>query len=97
MKKKRIGIYMNEESYYQIKAKAAQARTNLSEFCLTLVLKGRIESHYSSEEISLMRKLAGISNNVNQISRALNGKNGSQTIIALANDILEKIRAILPK
>lgn len=58
--------------YYALLAKAKEARTNKSEFIRECLDKGFVKERLSAEHFDLIRKLSGMANNLNQITRKIN-------------------------
>lgn len=68
LRNKFVGVRFTAEEYRAVKEKAAEARFLLSDFLRQAALKVTINSRLSDEEISFVRQLAGMANNLNQIA-----------------------------
>ncbi len=99
MKEKRdcsdIHIITDASVKFKIKADAAAARLSISEYCLNMIRKGKVESPISKEELKLLRDIANVGNNLNQISKKLNQLNSDKITLAVAQQSIQKINEIL--
>ncbi|WP_422358589.1 plasmid mobilization protein [Reichenbachiella sp.] len=91
-KEKKITVSCTRMDFILLKNAAQKTSLSLSEFLLNSGLGHPIEAKFSNEEVVLFRKLANMSNSLNQIARRLN--NGETLKIRCLND-LEKVTQIL--
>jgi hypothetical protein len=85
-----IGVKMDTHEYYTLKAKAREAGISLSECVRQSVLGSVIRQRLNTEMYSLIRKLCGMANNLNQIARKANAQgyhNAQRENIQLASSI----------
>jgi hypothetical protein len=67
LRNKFVGVRFTAEEYRAVKKKAAEARFLVSDFLRQAALKVTINSRLSDEEMSFVRQLTGMANNLNQI------------------------------
>ena len=67
-----IGVKMDTQEYYTLKAKAREAGISISECVRQSVLGSVIKQRLTPETNTLIRKLCGMANNLNQIARKAN-------------------------
>lgn len=64
-----INLKLTEASYNFIKEKAGKLGLTPTQYAREMTLKGSVKNRFSLEELDLMRKLAGMANNLNQIPK----------------------------
>ncbi|MDP2338815.1 MAG: plasmid mobilization relaxosome protein MobC [Bacteroidota bacterium] len=69
-----IGVKMDTQEYYTLKAKAREAGISISECVRQSVLGSVIRQRLTPEMHDLIRKLCGMANNLNQIARKANAQ-----------------------
>jgi hypothetical protein len=69
-----IGVKMDTQEYYTLKAKAREADISISECVRQSVLGSAIKQRLNTEMYSLIRKFCGMANNLNQIARKANAQ-----------------------
>lgn len=69
-----IGVKMDTQEYYTLKAKAREAGISISECVRQSVLGSVIKQRLTPETHNLIRKLCGMANNLNQIARKANAQ-----------------------
>ena len=67
-----INLKLTKDDYTTIQKRAEKFSLSPTQYARIMTLKGVIKSRFTIEELDLMRKIAGISNNLNQIARGLN-------------------------
>lgn len=67
-----INLKLTESDFNSIKDKAEKLGMKATRYAREIVLKGRVKSRFTLEELDLMRKLSGIANNLNQIAKKAN-------------------------
>lgn len=85
-----VGVKMDTQEYYTLKAKAREAGISISECVRQSVLGSAIKQRLTPETHDLIRKLCGMSNNLNQIARKANAQgyqNAQSENIQLASSI----------
>ena len=65
-------VKVNTEEYFAVKEKAKATGVTLTEFIRQCVLSGGVIARVTPEQMSLIRDLAGMGNNVNQLARQAN-------------------------
>ena len=69
-KSKTIGVCFSEPELYAIRHRAQKARLPLSVYCHDAVLMGEIKEPLKKEELDVLRSLAGMGNNLNQLTES---------------------------
>lgn len=72
LRTKRIVAYFDEENAGNIKAYCESCGMKVSSFIYEMTLKGKVVSPISEEDAANMRRIAGMANNVNQLSHKAN-------------------------
>lgn len=67
-----INLKLTEADFNIIREKAEKLGMKATQYVREMVLKGSVKSRFTLEELDLMRKLAGIANNLNQIAKKAN-------------------------
>lgn len=67
-----INLKLTEDDYKTVKEKAEKLGMKATQYAREMTLKGGIKSRFTLEELDLIRKLAGMANNLNQIARKAN-------------------------
>lgn len=67
-----INLKLTEEGFNSVKEKAKKLGMKPTVYAREMTLKGDVKSRFTVEELDLMRKLAGIANNLNQIAKHTN-------------------------
>jgi Bacterial mobilisation protein (MobC). len=67
-----INLKLTEEDFKKVKEKAEKLGMKATQYAREMTLKGGVKSRFTLEELDLMRKLAGIANNMNQLARKAN-------------------------
>lgn len=96
--KKKLSVSINlklmEEDYNIIKEKAEKLGMKATQYAREMNLKGTIKSRFTLEELDLIRKLAGMANNMNQVARQAN-KSGFSNSAVEAATIANEIKKLL--
>ena len=93
-KKYRITVKLNTQDYYTLKGKAKSAGVPMSEFVRKVLDKGNVIERLTVEQADFIRKLCGMANNLNQLSRHANAE-GFHAIAHFHKIIIGKIDEIL--
>jgi hypothetical protein len=87
-----VKVYFDEQSYRKLLNKRRRTGMSLSTLVYELAVNGYVKEPITKEEISLLRSLAGMANNLNQLAREAHIHHFSQVenrVLHLANDIDE--------
>ncbi len=85
-----INLKLTAKDYNSVKEKAEKLGMTPTEYARELTLKGSIKSRFTLEELDLMRKLAGMANNLNQVARQANKtgfSNSAMEVIIISEEI----------
>ncbi|MDR2935966.1 MAG: MobC family plasmid mobilization relaxosome protein [Rikenellaceae bacterium] len=89
-----INLKLTEDDYKAIAQKAADIGMKPTQYARQMVLNGKIKPRYTKEELDLRRKIAGMANNLNQITRKANAGGFDNVGWALI-DLWEDLRKLL--
>lgn len=95
-KSKTIGVCFSEPELYTLRHRAKKANLSLSVYCHDAILNGEIKEPLKKEELEILRSLAGMGNNLNQLTKIAK----FLTVKRLENEvqtILESIQYIINK
>lgn len=67
-----INLKLTAEDFKIIRDKAQELGMKATQYVREMVLKGKVKSRFTLEELDLMRKLSGEANNLNQIAKKAN-------------------------
>lgn len=67
-----INLKLTERDFDLVKEQAAKLGMKATIYARGMVLKGKVKSRFTLEELDLMRKLSGMANNLNQIAKKAN-------------------------
>ena len=87
-----VKVYFDEQSYRKLLNKRRRTGMSLSTLVYELAVNGYVKEPISKEEASLLRSLAGMANNLNQLAHEAHIHHFSQIenrVLHLANDIDE--------
>ena len=85
-----INLKLTEEDFKTVKEKAEKLGMKATQYAREMTLKGGIKSRFTLEELDLIRKLAGMANNLNQIARQANKtgfSNSAMEVIIISEEI----------
>ena len=68
-KSKTIGVCFSEPELYTLRHRAKQANLPLSVYCHDAILNGEIKEPLKKEELEILRSLANMGNNLNQLTK----------------------------
>ena len=68
-KAKKITVKLSEQEHIDLIKKVGSAQSTISAFVREAIYTGQIKERISVENLSLIRKLAGMSNNLNQLAK----------------------------
>ena len=87
-----VKVYFDEQSYRKLLNKRKRTGMSLSTLVYELAVNGFVKEPITKEEVSLLRSLAGMANNLNQLAHEAHIHNFSQVeerVQQLANKINE--------
>lgn len=87
-----VKVYFDEQSYRKLLNKRRRTGMSLSTLVYELTVNGYVKEPFTKEEISFLRSLTGMSNNLNQLAHEAHIYHFSQMeerVRHLANDIDE--------
>lgn len=64
-----INLKLTEEDYKSVKEKAEKLGMKPTQYAREMTLKGQVKNRFTLEELDLMRKLSGMTNNLNQLTK----------------------------
>lgn len=85
-----INLKLTKADFNKIKEKAERLGMKTTQYVREIVLNGRVKNRFTLEELDLMRKLAGMANNLNQIAKRVNQNEFLRVgldLVVLANKI----------
>lgn len=85
-----INLKLTAKDYNSVKQTAEKLAMTPTQYAREMTLKGSIKSRFTLEELELMRKLAGMANNLNQIAKKANQAgltNTAMEVILIINQI----------
>ncbi|GHV15395.1 hypothetical protein FACS1894169_06630 [Bacteroidia bacterium] len=88
-----INLKLTEVDFNAVKEKAGKLGMKPTQYAREMTLKGGIKSRFTIEELDLIRKLSGMSNNLNQIAKQVNksGFFSSATDVIMIADEIKKL------
>lgn len=89
-----INLKLTAKDYSSLKQKADKLGMTSTQYARELTLNDSIKSRFTLEKLNLMRQLAGIANNLNQIARQAN-KSGFSNLAMEVMIISEEIKKLL--
>ena len=88
-----INLKLSKFDYELLQIKSQETRTTPTQFARQMVLNGSVKSPFTEEQMGLMRTLAGVANNLNQIAKHLNEGLKSHKMEALI--MIERIKKMM--
>ncbi len=64
-----VNLKLTEADYNRIKEKAEKLRLTPTQYTREMTLKGSIKNRFTLEELDLIRRVAGMANNLNQLTK----------------------------
>ena len=89
-----INLKLTEDDYKTVKEKAEKLGMKATQYAREMTLKGGIKSRFTLEELDLIRKLAGMANNLNQIAKQAN-KSGFALVGAEIAHIAIQVKGLI--
>lgn len=69
---KRISFAVTEKEYKLLTSRAEQAGLKVSIYAREMTFKGKVKAKLSREQLSVLKEVTGVANNLNQVVKALN-------------------------
>jgi hypothetical protein len=69
---KRISFAVTEKEYKVLTSRAEQAGLKIGVYAREMTLKGNVKEKLSKEQLSVLKEVTGVANNLNQLVKALN-------------------------
>ena len=91
-----VKVYFDEANHRKLMNRSRRTGQPLSTIVYELVINGYIREPFTKEEISLLRQLSGMSNNLNQLARQAN-THGFQSVGVEVSSVVSKIDNLLIK
>jgi uncharacterized protein (DUF1778 family) len=95
-KEVRAAVRFTKSEYFIVKEKAGIAGTSVSNYIRKVAINADIKYRLTDEERQLVRQLAGMSGNINQVAKCFH-KEGTMSGIAFFERYRTQIDAILKK
>lgn len=89
-----INLKLTESDYNSVKEKAEVLGMTPTQYARELTLNGSIKSRYTLEQLDLIRKVAGMANNLNQIAKQAN-KSGFALVGAEIAHIAIQVKGLI--
>ncbi len=67
-----INLKLTEADFKKIREKAGKLGVKTTQYAREMLLNGSVKSRFTLDELSLVRKLSGIANNLNQLAKRAN-------------------------
>jgi hypothetical protein len=92
----KISLKMDTEEYYSLKSKMRLAGISKSEYIRKAIEKSEVKQRLLPEHLNLIRQLAGMENNLNQITRRANTV-GFTEVVKECRDIIIQFDNIIKR
>lgn len=89
-----INLKLTAKDYNSVKQKAGKIGLTPTQYAREMTINGGVKSRFSLEELSLIRNLAGMGNNLNQLAKQANKSGFSLVGVEIAHITL-KIKQLL--
>ncbi|WP_108823635.1 plasmid mobilization relaxosome protein MobC [Dysgonomonas sp. Marseille-P4361] len=89
-----INLKLTEADYNSIKEKAEKLRLTPTQYAREMTLKGSVKNRFSLEELDLIRKVAGMANNLNQLAKKAN-QEGFENASKIAYMLILELKNLL--
>lgn len=91
---KSVTVKFSKPDYDRLCLRSRQANRTLAEYIRDSAFKAQIVTKHSPEEITTMRNLIGMANNLNQLTK-LSHQIGLYRTANIVTELLEKLKAIM--
>lgn len=95
LRKARIEILTDSDVKMRIKQSATEARISISEYCVSIILRGYVIASITPEQLSLQRSIAGMAANLNQVVKRMHQEK-AKPAAEIVMDTIKKLETILP-
>ena len=92
--KERLTVKMAAADYYALRGKARAAGLTWAEYARTALSRSVVRQRLTAEQMTLLRQLAGMANNLNQLARKANSA-GYVQAAAERTALIEKIDTLI--
>ena len=92
--KERLTVKMAAADYYALRGKARAAGLTWAEYARTALSRSVVRQRLTAEQMTLLRQLAGMANNLNQLARKANSA-GYVQATAECTALIEKIDTLI--
>ena len=89
-----INVKLTKADFEAVQQKAENIGMKTTQYARQMVLKGRVKSRYTKEELDLRRKIVGMANNMNQVARKAN-TDGFKEVEFIAYNLFVELKALL--
>ena len=89
-----VKVYFDETNFRKLQNRSKRTGLSLSGIVYDLAINGYIKEPISREEITLLRSLSGMANNLNQLARQANTY-GFQAAAVEVSEVVGKIDSLL--
>ncbi|MFR9545521.1 MAG: plasmid mobilization relaxosome protein MobC [Rikenellaceae bacterium] len=72
-----INLKLSEMDYVNLQSKAEKLKLTPTAYARQMAMNGYVRAPYTEEELQILRDLSGEANNLNQVTKYLNGGNES--------------------
>lgn len=80
-----INLKLTPKDYNSVKEKAEKMGLTPTQYAREMTVNGGVKSRFALEELDLMRKLAGMANNLNQLTKQANKSGFSLVHVEIAH------------
>lgn len=91
---KSVTVKFSKPDYDRLCLRSRQANRTLAEYIRDTAFNAQIVAKHSTEEITTMRNLVGMANNLNQLTK-LSHQIGLYRTANMVTELLEKLKAIM--
>ncbi|MFR9523287.1 MAG: plasmid mobilization relaxosome protein MobC [Rikenellaceae bacterium] len=88
-----INLKLSEMDYVNLQSKAERLKLTPTAYVRQMAMNGYVRAPYTEEELQILRDLSGEANNLNQVTKYLNG--GNETFKLYACAIINRLKRIL--
>lgn len=97
-RKYRLSLKLNTKEYFELKSKAKTASKNRCDFLRELILSGEVIGRFLAEQNDVLRKIAGMANNLNQLVKLAHVQGiwfietSAKKLLAELDELLKRIK-----
>ena len=93
--KERLTVKMAAADYYALRGKARAAGLTWAEYARTALSRSVVRQRLTAEQMTLLRQLAGMANNLNQLARKANAGFASRDEVTRALRMLDRVYELM--